>query len=60
MKRAKENAEGWFVTPEVRILIPEKTAPGLVRLAHNKPIWTKPPTKTVTQIPGHSLMGNFN
>jgi hypothetical protein len=35
MKRAKENSEGWFITPEGRILIPEKTAPGLVRLAHD-------------------------
>jgi hypothetical protein len=32
---AKENSESWFITPEGRILIPEKTAPGLVRLAHN-------------------------
>jgi hypothetical protein len=37
---AKENSEGWFITLEGRILIPEKTAPGLVRLA---PIWAKPP-----------------
>jgi hypothetical protein len=32
---AKENSEGWFVTPEERLLIPEKTALDLVRLAHN-------------------------
>jgi hypothetical protein len=32
---AKENSEGWFITPEGRTLIPEKTALGLVRLAHN-------------------------
>jgi hypothetical protein len=31
----KENSEDWFITPEGRILIPEKTAPGLVWLAHN-------------------------
>jgi hypothetical protein len=35
MKRAKENSEGWFITPEGRILIPEKTALGLVWLAHD-------------------------
>jgi hypothetical protein len=32
---AKENSEGWFTTPGGRILISEKTAPGLVRLTHN-------------------------
>jgi hypothetical protein len=33
--RAKENSEGWFITLEGRTLIPEKTAPGLVRLVHD-------------------------
>jgi hypothetical protein len=32
---AKENSEVWFRTQEGRTLIPEKTAPGLVRLAHD-------------------------
>jgi hypothetical protein len=32
---AKENSEGWFITLEGRILIPEKTALGLARLAHD-------------------------
>jgi hypothetical protein len=32
---AKENSEGWFITLEGRFLIPEKTATGLVRLAHD-------------------------
>jgi hypothetical protein len=32
---AKENSEGWFITPEGRVLMPEKTALGLVRLAHD-------------------------
>jgi hypothetical protein len=32
---AKENSEGWFTTPEGRILITENTALGLVRLAHD-------------------------
>jgi hypothetical protein len=32
---AKENSEGWFITLEGKILIPKKSAPGLVRLAHD-------------------------
>jgi hypothetical protein len=32
---AKENSEGWFITLEERILIPEKAATGLVRLARD-------------------------
>jgi hypothetical protein len=32
---ATENSEGWFITLEGRILLPEKTALDLVRLAHN-------------------------
>jgi hypothetical protein len=32
---AKENSEGWFITLEERILIPEKAATGLVRLTHD-------------------------
>jgi hypothetical protein len=32
---AKENSEGWFITLEGKILIPEKTVPDLVTLAHN-------------------------
>jgi hypothetical protein len=35
MKRVKENSEGWFITPEGRVLIPEKTALSLVRLTHD-------------------------
>jgi hypothetical protein len=33
--RAKKNTEGWFITLEGRILMPEKAALGLIRLAHN-------------------------
>jgi hypothetical protein len=32
---AKGNSEGWFITPKGRILIPGKTALGLVRLVHD-------------------------
>jgi hypothetical protein len=32
---AKENSKGWFITLEGRILISEKAATGLVRLAHD-------------------------
>jgi hypothetical protein len=32
---AKGNSEGWFIILEGRFLIPEKTATGLVRLAHD-------------------------
>jgi hypothetical protein len=35
MKQGLKNSEGWFITPERRMLIPEKTAPGLARLAHD-------------------------
>jgi hypothetical protein len=35
MKHAKENSEDWFIILEERILIPEKTAPSLIRLAHD-------------------------
>jgi hypothetical protein len=30
----KENSEGWFITPEGKILIPENAVTGLVRLAY--------------------------
>jgi hypothetical protein len=33
IKQAKENSEGWFITPE-GYQIPEKAAAGLVRLTH--------------------------
>jgi hypothetical protein len=42
---AKENSEGWFITPEGRILIPEKTALDLVKLVYNITHWAKPPYK---------------
>jgi hypothetical protein len=34
MKWAKKSSEGWFITLEGRTLLPERTALGLVRLAH--------------------------
>jgi hypothetical protein len=35
IKQVKKNSEGWLITPEGRILTPEKAAAGLVRLTHN-------------------------
>jgi hypothetical protein len=60
MKRAKENSEGWLITLEGRILIPEKTALGLVRLVHNITHLGKTSLQRLTQIPVHSPIGNFN
>jgi hypothetical protein len=57
---AKENSEGWFVTPEGRILMPEDSpGPGKAGARHH-PFGQNLPTKTITQIPGHSPIGDFN
>jgi hypothetical protein len=61
MKWAKGNAEGWFITLEGRLLILEKTAPGLVRLAHDithlgkssLPPWIGLINHHYTQYPSH-------
>jgi hypothetical protein len=57
----KENSEDWFITPEGRILIPEKDSPrpGMAGTQHH-PFGQNRSTKTITQIPGHSLIGDFN
>jgi hypothetical protein len=59
MKLAKENSEDWFITPKGRILIAEKTAPGLVRLAHDITHLGKTSLQ-ITQMPGHSPISDFN
>jgi hypothetical protein len=58
---AKENSEGWFITREGGILLPEKTALGPVREHMTSPIWAKPPYKNYyTNTWSFLPIGDFN